>query len=166
MTMPWTMDALLPRIPRYTSRKFRRVFKSFRATDLDSADATELVAFVGTVGLKAATWIFQWTDVGVREAKRLIDHIPVHDLVEENSALATRADGLACLDAMKDGGWTKGPVPGIVRMAFLDMRASGQSVPRIAREVGLTVDQVRVMANGLRKPSARRFVRVADLVAG
>lgn len=164
--MPWTMDALLPKVERYTSRRFRRVFMRFRATDLDSADATELVAFVQTVGMKSAARIFQWKAAGIREAQRLVDHIAVHDLVQQNLDRATRADGLACLTAMRDAGWTKGSVPGIVRMALLDMRASGQSYPRIAAETGLTVDQVRVMANGLRKPSARRFVRVADLVAG
>jgi len=154
--MPWTFDALLPEDQRYTSLKFRRVAHRFDATRLDYADAAELCAFVLTIGgPKYARWIFRWKAKGLREIDRLLAHLgqeaDVVRMVEENHAALVRDDGLKCLSAMKNGGWRQGSVPGIVRMALLDMRDAGMSLPRIAAAVGLTVDQVRVVCNGLWK---------------
>jgi len=155
--MPWTFDALLPEDQRYTSLKFRRVAHRFDAHRLDYADAAELCAFVLTIGgPKYARWIFRWKAKGLREIDRLLAHLAndraVACMVEENHAALVRDDGLKCLSAMKDGGWHRGSVPGIVRMALLDMRDAGMSLARIAAAVGLTRDQVKVVCNGLWRP--------------
>ena len=156
MTMPWTFDALLPAEQRYSSLKFRRVARRFDPTRLDYADAAELVAFVRTVDLKHARWMFHWAGAGVREMDRLLKHLSadanVERMVQENHDRTTRADGLAMLKAMRDGGWRQGSVPPGLRMALLDMRDAGLSQPKIAEMTGLTHDQVRVMANGMRLP--------------
>lgn len=148
------MDALLPVEQRYTSLKFRRVARRFDATRLDYADAAELVAFVTTVDLKHAQWMFHWRAAGLREVERLLKHLSgsadIERMVQENNEGITRADGLGALAAMQDGGWTRGSVPPVVRMALLDMRDEGISQREIGERLGLTHDQVRVMANGPR----------------
>jgi len=120
------------------------------------SDAAELVAFVRTVDLKHARWMFHWAGAGVREMDRLLKHLSadanVERMVQENHDRTTRADGLAMLKAMRDGGWRQGSVPPGLRMALLDMRDAGLSQPKIAEMTGLTHDQVRVMANGMRLP--------------
>lgn len=155
--MPWTFDALLPTAERYASLKFRRVAPSFDATRLDYAEAVELVAFVRTVGMTTAARIFHWGIAGRREADRLLKHLSSEQdvalAVDENRAAYTRAEGLRVLEIMKENGWEKGHVPEIVRFALLDMRDAGLSQPKIAELVGLTLDQVRVMANGPRRRS-------------
>lgn len=169
MTMPWTFDALLPADKRYTSLKFRRAGRQFDASRLDYADAAELCAFVETIDLKHARWIFQWRGAGVREMDRLLKHLSadptVGRMVHDNHEAVTRSDGLAVLQAMKDGGWRQGSVPGVVRMALLDMRDAGISQPKIAAQVGLTVDQVRNAANGPRWVRAARSTGLLGLVA-
>ena len=167
--MPWTCDALLPTELRYSSPKFRRVARGIRVDRLDYADAAELCAFVHTIdGVKYARKIFMWRAALVRDVERLLTHMDqfphVATMVAENRASPTRAEGLAVLDAMRDGWWTQGSVPGVVRLALLDMRDAGISQPKIAAMTGLTHDQVRVMANGGRwhRPAS---VGLAGLVA-
>lgn len=167
MTLPWTCDALLPAAERYSSLKFRRFARLLYVDRLDYGDAQELCAFLGTVGVHAGRWIFQWPPRAVREAKRLLAHMlkdeDVVEAIEANRRAYTREAGLATLRAMQDGGFTSGPVPEIVRFAFLDMRDAGINQQRIADAVGLTLDQVRVMANG---PRWRRSEPVPLSAAG
>lgn len=159
MTMPWTYGALQPADKRYTDLRFRRVARFFDGTRLDYGDAAELAAFVRTVdGVKHAKSIFGWHNGAHKYVQKFMDHMDQFPdaarMEAENRSCVTRDDGLKCLRAMQDGGWTKGSVPGIVRLALLDMRDAGMSQPAIARELGLTHDQVRVMANGLRRRAA------------
>lgn len=158
--MKWTMDALLPAEQRFSSLKFRRVARRFDATRLDYADACELVAFTRTIGARNAQWIFHWRGAGVRECDRLLKHLSgsadVDRMVAENMAVPTRADGLAVLRAMQDGGWTRGGVPPCVRLSVLDMLDEGMTRNQVAAALGVTLDQVRVFAYGHRvRPRSR-----------
>ena len=162
--IPWHCDALLPTAERYASLKFRRFARRFDATAVDYWDACELVAFLDFMeGVGHAAWVFHWAGAGKREAQRLVDHLGTRDdvlrMVRENQSAQGRADGLAVLAGMREAGWEKGSVPGIVRLALLDMRDAGINQPAIAAQLGLTVDQVRWMANGARKPRPRLGVR-------
>lgn len=120
-----------------------------------------------TIGLVQAARIFQWSTAGRREYSRLDQHLAddvgVATAVEENRAAYTRAEGLRVLELMRENGWRQGHVPEIVRFALLDMRDEGLSQPEIAALLSLTLDQVRVMANGLRRP--RSPVPLLGLVA-
>jgi len=157
--MPWTFDALLDAEHRYSSLKFRRVARQFDPTRMDYGEAVELVGFMKTIdGVKYARWIFGWKAAGVREATRLFEHLDqdeaVANVVAANLAVLERDDGLKCLRAMKDGGWRQGSVPGIVRMAVLDMRDAGMTYREVGDVAGLTRDQVNVIIHGLRRVAA------------
>lgn len=151
--MPWHVDALLPTAERYASERFNTFARWFNPYKIGYADACEFVAFHETVGRRAVRYIFQWTSSV--SGKELVDHLgnipEVKAMIEQNHLAASRADGLAVLKAMQDGGWRQGPVPPVVRLALLDMRDAGISQPKIGRLTGLTLDQVRVMANGPRR---------------
>lgn len=158
--MKWTMDALLPADKRYTSLKFRRVAPKLFVNRLDFDDAAELVAFVETVGMKPARWIFHWEPFDLAKVKKLVEHMlqfpVVTAMIEENRlAPVTREQGLAVLQAMRDGGWKQSNYPPIVRLAALDMRDEGMSMPAVGRAMGLTLDQVRVLCCGIRTPRCR-----------
>lgn len=167
--MPWTFDTLLPAAERYASLKFRRVSRRFDASRLDYAEAVELVAIGRTLGEVMAAKIFGWDVEGRAEYKRLAagfaDNEDVALAVEQNREGYSRAEGLRVLEVMKESGWKQGYTPEIVRLALLDMRAAGLSQPKIAAALGLTLDQVRVMANGPRRPRATVSLADAALVA-
>jgi len=168
--MKWTMDALLPADKRYTSLKFRRVARRFDATRLGFDDAAELVAFVETVdGVRHARRIFQWGVVGEAEAVRLVTHMKqfpqIATMVQENHEGLTRAEGLAVLGAMQDGGWRHGSVPAVVRMALLDLRDSGLSQEKVGLACNLTREQVRTITVGHRNDRGGRGLGVAGLFA-
>lgn len=152
--MPWTCDALLDEPRRYASRKFRLFAERFDPTRLDYADALELVAFLGVVQVEHARWIFRWKKFGIAQAERLRAHLAddAREYIDQNWAAVTPADGLACLRAMQDGGWKRGTVPPIVRMALQNMRDEGMSRTAIADACRLSLDQVRWICNGPRRP--------------
>jgi hypothetical protein len=168
MAVPYDCDALLPAAERYTSMKFRRVAPLLWLDKLDWGDALELAAFVETVGLRRAKWIFHWPGGAVRAMRQLAEHMKDHigPYVEANMADVTRDDGLKCLRAMQDGGWTYGSLPPLVRLALLDMRDEGLSMPKIARATGLTPDQVNNCVNTGRGRSRALAVPVGFHVAG
>jgi hypothetical protein len=169
MGMPWTCDATLPTAERYASLKFRRFARILYAHRLDYGEAQELVAFGLVVGAKALRWIFQWPPPAVREYRRLEAHmvkdVDVVAAAEQNRACYTKDEGLAVLRAMQDGGFRAGSVPEIVRMALLALRDEGISQPKIAVMLGVTHDQVRVWANGMRRRLTAVPLADAALVA-
>jgi hypothetical protein len=149
VTMPWTSDALLPTAERYASLKFRRVAQKFSNAKLSWEDAAELVAFLHVVAPSRAAFVFHWGQWSVGEAQRLFAHMEndpdVQLMVQENLAQQDFGDGLACLRAMQDGGWRKGTVPAIVRMAMLDMLGRGATRQQVADAFDVTLDQMRVI---------------------
>ena len=166
--IPWDCDAIKPLNERSASQKFRRVRRWFEPTRLEYGEACELVAFVDLVPIKTAKWIFDWYQVPMRRnVQLLVDHLrddeTVRAMITDNMAHWERADGLAVLRAMQEGGWTKGTVPPIVRAALLDLHDAGMSRSQVAESVGLTLDQVRVAMHGQRTAPAR--VGLAGLVA-
>ncbi len=134
---------------------------------LDKADGLELCAFVRTLGdYQYARWIWGWGPGFHKSIEWLEANLPsdtIEAMVKDNFANVERADGLGILRAMQDGGWTRGSVPPHVRLALLDMRDAGINQVEIGRQLGLTIDQVRVMANGMRK--RRAGLGVGHLVA-
>lgn len=161
--IPWTCDALLDIEERHASAKFRRFRGVFDAERVAYDDAAELVAFLHAVPPHAARQIFGWGQVGVREANRLLKHLSGSDdvvaMVEQNALALTKEDGLKCLRAMQEGGWTNGPLPPMVRMSLLAMLDEGMSRPAIGRAVGLTVDQVRVCMGRSKASSSRGIAK-------
>lgn len=149
--LPHTFDALLPTPERYSSLRFRRVSRFLQLRLLDWADAVELCAFVETVGVEYATYIFHWNGQAVvRAYRRLRRHVGDHPdlakaIAENETAMGVDA-GLAVLQAMRDGGWESGSLPACVRAALKDLRKAGLNMAQIAERTGLRYDQVRHVA--------------------
>lgn len=155
--MLYHCDALLPTAERYASLKFRRFSRWFRPTKLAWDDALELVAFVETIGLKHARFVFHWHgQAGVKAYARLRQHMldEAQPYISANVASLGLDDGLAVLRAMQDGGWQSHGLPNVVRMAIQTLLVD-HNAAQVARKLGLTVDQV-VWASGRKGIGTRR----------
>lgn len=141
--VPWSSDALLPTAQRYASDKFRRVAGRLEAHRLDYAEAAELVAFLSLMTFRHASYIFHWKNCMKPKVDALVAHIHEPEMARENLARIDRADGLAMLAAMQDGGFTRGGVPNAVRMALLELRDDGMSHEAVGKLVGLPREQVK-----------------------
>jgi hypothetical protein len=144
------MDALLPTAERYASQKFRRVAQYFRFKHLDWWDALELVAFVESIGLDHARYILHWkAPATIRAYLFLRDHVgdEASEPIRRNVECMGLDQGLGILAAMKDGGWTKGKVPDVVRMSLLELRKRGMKQSDIAKLTGLSHGQVNRLTN-------------------
>jgi hypothetical protein len=143
--MQITCDALLPTHERYSSLKFRRYSRWFRPTKLSWDEALELVTFVESIGgVKFAAYVFHWGHAGVRAYIRLARHVgdDAQPYIRDNLASTSVDDGLAVLQAMRDGGWVSHGLPKLVRHALASLKHEGMKVSAIAKLTGLTVDQV------------------------
>lgn len=138
MTIPHNCDALLPKMERAASLKFRR----FARLHLDHDDGCELVAFLDVVPVLSARFIFGWSDYQVGQVRSIGPACRVPQMLAENNAEWSRGDGLAVLRAMQDGGWSGGTLPKIVVRALWDLRDSGRSCSAIGAELGMSKDQV------------------------
>lgn len=138
MTIPHNCDALLPKLERAASLKFRR----FARLHLDHDDGCELVAFLDVVPHRWAKYIFGWSEYLVGQVRSIGPMCRVPEMIADNNAHWTRDDGLAVLRAMQDGGWKSGGMPKIVVRAIWDMRDAGASLNDVAEVAGLTRDQV------------------------
>jgi hypothetical protein len=138
--MLYHCDALLPVAERYSSTKFRRLSRRFYAHRLDAGDRLELASFLAVVPVRWSKWIFHWDRIGLWQAK-LIPPAP-QDFANANFGSVTLEDGLAVLQAMKDGGWTYGGLPWIVRMSILGLRDAKMTHKEIAELTGLTDSRV------------------------
>lgn len=143
--MPYHCGALLPTEQRYTNLQFRRVSRFFRNRDLDYDDAMCLAAFLRVVPVEFSSWVFHWNKYTVRQAHKLLWHYrePSREMARENFANMTIEDGLMVLSAMQDAGWEKGKLPAMSKRALKELHHLGRSVPELARDVGLSVDQVK-----------------------
>lgn len=160
--LPYTFDALLPTHERYASDKFRRVAQYFQFRHLDWEDALELVAFVESIGFKWARYILHWKGSAVCSAyARLRHHVgaDADPYIRENVEGMGMEAGLAILKAMQDGGWKRGRLPWMVKMALKELRKRGMSMPAIGGYVGLTVDQVQTALDARKAP--QKAVRAA-----
>ena len=155
MPLPYDCDVTLPTATRYASPKFRRFARSFDPYRLDYEDAVELVAFLQMVPIHASAYIFGWDRDGVGGARSLIQSQELFEagqvLDEANRRLVTPPDALMVLSAMQDGGWRRGPVPAIVTDGVRALRKGGQSLPKIAVQLGVTYEQAKVIAK-VRRP--------------
>lgn len=168
--MPWTCDATLPTAERYASLKFRRFARRFDVSRIDYEDAAELVAFMLVVPERWAKWIFHWDLEGRAAARALFEHMKDRPetlaMMDQNLAQQDYADGIAVLGAMRDGGFNKGGLPPICRMAVRELQDQGLSYAKIARKLGLTFDQVRIAVEGTRpRGPSRASASAAALLA-
>ncbi len=143
--MIYACDALLPTAERYASLKFRRFSRWFRPTKLDWWDALELVVFVETITPKAAQYVFHWGHAGVKAYERLQKHMLPHiqPFLDDNLKSLGVDDGLAVLQAMRDGGYVGQGLPKIVRDALRELHHNGNSYQKLADLTGLSYGQVR-----------------------
>jgi len=167
--IPWTCDALLDADERHASPKFRRFRQFFRAEDIQYEDAIELVAFLKAVPIRFAKYIFGWCQTAIIEANRVLKHLSadanVARMVEENALALSEEDGLKCLRAMLEGGWTRGAVPPMVRMSLLSLRDRGMSQAAIGREFGMTRNQVFNATGRVRRGSVADRAMASALLA-
>ena len=142
--MIYHCDALLDTPARYASLKFRRYSRWFRPTRLGWDDAVELVAFVETIGPKAAAFVFHWSKSGVKAYARLARHMvpQIQDAIDANAGSLAVQDGLDVLKAMFDGGYVSHGLPKIVKQALSTLHADGMSYAAIGRHTGLSIYQV------------------------
>lgn len=142
--LPYACDALLPTGQRYASEKFRLLARNFRLRKVPYEVACELVAFLHVVPLLHAKWIFQWNDHTQRRAKVIWEREDVQadvartGMVEANLRACDVDVGLAVLDAMRDGGWTRGRLPDVVRMAVAELNHRKVRVRAISSRTGLS----------------------------
>lgn len=141
--LPYACDALLPTGQRYASEKFRLLARNFRLRKVPYEVACELVAFLHVVPLLHAKWIFQWNDHTQRRAKVIWEREDVQadvartGMVEANLRACDVDVGLAVLDAMRDGGWSRGRLPDVVRMAVAEMNHRKVPLRQIMLRTGL-----------------------------
>lgn len=164
--MRYCMDATLPNELRLSSLKFKRVFERFRSTNLNPADGIEVVAFIQTVGFKAAQHIFQWDKYGVSAAKKLMRHKPYLEAAKpyviENLTDFDVDDGLALLRLMVEAGW-RGPLPLPIQAALATVRKQ-RTLRSIAKEFGVSEPTMGGWIRGyprLRRMSRRSVARAA-----
>lgn len=169
MSLPWSVDALRPANERYASLKFRRFARKFRIYNhLAYDDAAELVAFLHIVPFKWARWIFGWDMWMEKRINVLMDHIDEPEMVRQNIEACDVDVGVAVLEAMRDGGWTKGSVPEVVWRAMLDLLGQGWSQPEVARRFGVPRSHVQhhVARQSRRGKVAERAVALGKLQVG
>ena len=162
-------DALLPQVERYASLKFRRVAQWFFATKMSFDDAVELMAFVRTVGgPRFAGVMLHWKPTAYRSYARLEAHKPLLDYVQAahraNLETMTPEDGLAVLRVLQECGWTKGALPPIVKQSIAEV-LQYTTYPKLARELGLTVDQIQWAAGRRQNRIRRDRARAAGALA-
>lgn len=137
-------DALKPTAQRYASQRYRRAHSLFFH---DWDEAVELVAFVESIGgVLFAKRIFQWTGHAYVQAyadirAQVLD--AAQPYIRANRAEFGVDHGLAVLGAMRDGGWRRGRMPWVVKHALKTLRKSGWTIAKIARETGLSREQVK-----------------------
>lgn len=146
MPIPFDCGVLKPAEARYSDHRFRRVSRDFDPYSLDYGEACELVSFVELTGVVPARWIFHGVPNWSVKTRELITQLKnenlVTEMVQANHNGLDVDDGLAMLQAMRDGGWKGGPVPIWVRRALFDLRDKGFRVRDIAEATGLSRGQV------------------------
>lgn len=159
--MPYHCGALLPTEQRYTNLQFRRLSRYFRVASVDYDDAICLAAFLRVVPPQFASWIFHWTPYTAKKAHALLYYYrePSREYARANFSELSVEDGLRVLQAMQDGGWTRGPLPKVVKRALKELHHLGRSVPALAKDVGLSVDQVKHAIWGARGKMKQESVR-------
>lgn len=168
--MLYTCDALLPRAERYASLKFRRVSRRFRSRRLDYGDAIELAAFLDVVPVRFARWLFDWDKYGISAAQAIQRHY--RDLAEEyakaNHASVRVEDGIDLLRLLMAEGWNPrfGGYPKISKRSLRALRHDGVEPLALARELGMTVDQVKWAILGRPDRSAERNRAIASVAVG
>lgn len=167
--MLYHCQALAPTAQRYASEHFRRYAQWFRPTKFSWDEAVGLVAFVETISPKAARFVFHWGHAGVKAYARLAKHMLAHEevraAVEANQASIGPDDGLAVLQAMKDGGWKGYGLPNIVVLSLKHLRDIGLSRAEIAKQTNLTIAQVEYALTP-RKERSQRASSYASLGVG
>jgi hypothetical protein len=149
--IPFHCDALLPTAERYSSLKFRRVAQHF---DGDASDAVELAAFLAIVPFRWARWIFHWPRRYV--LPKVIWAPP--EFIRANREALDLDTGFAVLHAMQDGGWRRGRLPDVVRNTVLELVHNGRAQVDVARELGLSQDQVQYVVKGRNTAASARAV--------
>lgn len=132
-------DALLDKPQRYSSPLFRRCR---RLRDLDAADIAQLVAFVEAIGVKSASYVFARPGLAYARAYREVRALH-QGSVPDISIHMGIGEGLAILRAMQDGGYRRGQLPRITKMALKGLRKRGMTIAEIARRTKLTREQVK-----------------------
>lgn len=158
-------DALLAAPERYASQRFRRA----RAFMVDRADAVELVAFVESIGgVLFAQRIFHWGHAQVQAYAALRQHLldAAQPYIRANHAAMGVDEGLAVLQAMRDGGWERGQLPWPVKMALKTLRKRGMSIASIAKATGLSREQVKTGCDVRADQKSRRSAAFASLAMG
>lgn len=159
-------DALLAAPERYASQRFRRA----RAFVLDRADAIELVSFVESIGgILFAKRIFHWTGhAQVLAYEELRSHFvrEAQPYIRVNHAQMGVDQGLAVLQAMRDGGWRRGQLPWPVKTALKTLRKRGNSIADIAKATGLTREQVKTGCDVRTRQKTRRSAAFSSLAMG
>lgn len=166
--MPFHCGALKPEAERYIDRQFRTFAVRFRGKRLDYDDACELAAFLAIVPINQARWIFRWDKYGMRAAKSVIRWYSApaeaEGMISANKEHADISDGIAIIQAMRAGGWTKGYLPKLTKAAIQQLYHSGMKPKAISKDLGLSIDQVHYVIWGRPDHSARRARAMAQLV--
>lgn len=156
--IPWSCDAL---DKRYASDKFRRATPYVHADLMGYDEMTEMCAFLRTFPLRWSQHIFAWSDGTARWVHDyVLPHYKDDPLVaaraRENDAALDVDTGLAALAVLQQNGWESRnkKLPPPTRMAMLELRAQGWTMARLARELGLSYDQVNNCFHPRRKHAA------------
>lgn len=142
MSIPFDCDATLPLAKRYASQKFRRYARAFSVENAPADALAELRAFIDTTSYRAAIRIFHWH---AQFRPEIPESALSKEMLAENLRNLRVEDGIAVFQAMRDGGWTVGHLPPLVRRAIQEM--AHRNVPDLHKRLGISKGRLRGILN-------------------